>query len=208
MKPKGNFAAGGGHSGNAAGPEKDAGFTPERLELAAQMLGRGFNSPMSSSMGRLFDAVAALTGTCHVNRFEGQAAMLLENAASGLSGKAYGFDLSDRDDIYVIAIQRLVSEIMDDVMSGVPAGIISARFHETAARMVEEVCLRLRADTGLGRVVLSGGVFQNMRLLSSSMARLRDRGFEVFVHRRVPANDGGISLGQAAIAMVRLNDIC
>lgn len=184
------------------------GFTPERMELMAQMLAKGFNTPQTSSMGRLFDAVSALTGTGYINRFEGQAAMLLENAASGFSEKAYGFELLERDGVYIISIRRLISEIMGDVMSGVPAGIISARFHETAACMVEKVCLGLRSGTGLNRVVLSGGVFQNMRLLGSCTTRLRNKGFEVFIHRRVPANDGGISLGQAAIAMVRLRDIC
>ena len=189
------------------GPQNE-GFTPERMEIAAQMLAKGFNTPQTSSMGRLFDAVSALTGTAYINRFEGQAAMLLENAASGYQGKPYGFELLEHNGVSVISIRRLVSEIMDDVMSGVPAGIISARFHETAACMVEEVCLGLRVGTGLDRVVLSGGVFQNMRLLGSCTMKLREKGFEVFIHRRVPANDGGISLGQAAIAMVRLRDIC
>lgn len=195
-------------NGARDGNGSTGGFTPEKMELAARMLEKGFNSPQTSSMGRLFDAVAALIGICHINRYEGQAAILLENAASGYSGEAYGFELLDRDGVHVIMLRKLVSEIMRDVMSGIPAGIISARFHETAARLVEQVCLRLRADTGLNRVVLSGGVFQNVRLLSTCLTKLADKGFEVSIHRRVPVNDGGISLGQASIAMVRLRDIC
>lgn len=183
-------------------------FTPERMELMKQMLEKGFNSPQTSSMGRLFDAVAALTGTGYVNRFEGQAAILLENAASGYSARPYGFGLDERDGVLVITVRKLIAEIMDDLILGVPAGMISARFHETAAEMVGQVCLRLRSDTGLNRVALSGGVFQNIRLLSSCLTRLRSKGFEVFIHRRVPANDGGISLGQAAVAMARFMDIC
>lgn len=187
---------------------RDEGFTSMRMELTAQMLEKSFNTPQTSSMGRLFDAVSALTGTNYINRFEGQAAMLLENAAEGYTGKPYGFDLLESEGVRIISIRRLISEIMDNVMSMIPTGIISARFHETAACMVEKACVALRSDTGLDRVVLSGGVFQNMRLLSSCTKKLRDRGFEVFIHRRVPANDGGISLGQAAIAMARLQDIC
>ncbi len=198
----------GGQSRSITDQAQNEGFTPERMELVARMLEKGFNTPQTSSMGRLFDAVSALTGTNYINRFEGQAAMLLENAAERYQGKPYDFELPERDGIRIISIRQLISEIMDDVISGIPAGIISSRFHETAACMVEEVCLALRADAGLERVVFSGGVFQNMRLLSSCKKKLRDKGFEVFIHRRAPANDGGISLGQAAIAMARLRDIC
>lgn len=189
--------------GNTGGMRLLSEISTEQLELVAEMLEKGFNSPLTSSMGRLFDAVAALTGIRCINGFEGQAAMDLENAASGEQGGAYGYHTEKRENSYVIEIKEIIEGIMADLAAGVAPGIISARFHETIACLVEDTCCRLRGDKGLEKVVLSGGVFQNMQLLSSCMDKLQKRGFQVYIHRKVPTNDGGISLGQAVIAMAR-----
>ena len=188
---------------NTSGLRLLRGITHDRLEIVAGMLEADFNSPLTSSMGRLFDAVAALIGIRSINSFEGQAAMELENAASGQQGGMYGYCMEKQGKYYIIGIREIVTEIMRDITSGVSSGIISARFHETIACLVEDTCCRLRNDKALERVVLSGGVFQNMRLLSMCMEKLQKRGFNVYIHRKVPTNDGGISLGQAAIAIAR-----
>jgi hydrogenase maturation protein HypF len=178
-------------------------ITPEKLKLVAGMLEKGLNSPLTSSMGRLFDAVSALIGIKAVNRFEGQAAIELEHAALGKLGSAYCYDVEDNGDHFIIGIKGIIEGILEDIASGVLPGAISGRFHGTVVKMVEEACCRIKRKNGLDRVVLSGGVFQNMLLLSECMDRLEFQGFKVYIHRRAPANDGGISLGQAVIAMAR-----
>lgn len=179
------------------------GIAAEKLNMVAGMLERGINSPLTSSMGRLFDAVAALIGIKAVNRFEGQAAIELEHAAAGKNGNTYCYNVEGTGDNYVIGIKGIIGGILEDISAGMLPGAISGRFHGTVANMVEEVCCRIRKDKGLDRVVLSGGVFQNVLLLSACLDKLEIQGFKVYIHRKVPTNDGGISLGQAAIAMAR-----
>ena len=180
----------------------------QKLQVVCRMLESGFNCPLTSSMGRLFDAISALAGIRNVNNFEGQAAMELENAAfDGYHGE-YAYEVSNEDGIYVVDTGGIISGVVSDRRAGAPPGLISSRFHETAALLVRDICSRLRADTGLERVVLSGGVFQNLLLLSKCSDKLEADGFRVFIHSRVPANDGGISLGQAVIAMARYKDFC
>ena len=182
-------------------------ISADRLELAEAMLERKLNSPLTSSMGRLFDAVAAIAGIRNYCSFEGQAAMELEYAASGHRGMAYPCRIEKQQDVYILGIREMIKGIVGDAADGVAPGIISAHFHETVACLIEQTCLRLREDKGLDRVVLSGGVFQNMRLLAACMDKLQEKGFQVFIHRRVPTNDGGISLGQAAIAVAQARNI-
>jgi hydrogenase maturation protein HypF len=179
------------------------GIAAEKLKIVAGMLEKGINSPMTSSMGRLFDAVAALIGIKAVNRFEGQAAIELEHAAAGKIGSTYCYNMEDVYNNYTIGIKGIIGGILEDIAAGELPGIVSGRFHGTVANMVEEVCCRIRKDKGLDRVILSGGVFQNMLLLSACLDKLELQGFKVYIHRKVPANDGGISLGQAVIAMAR-----
>ena len=184
-------------------PDIPGDIPAEKLRMAVEMLEKGINSPQTSSMGRLFDAVASLAGIKAVNSFEGQAAIELEHAAAGRIGNAYHFDLEDGGNHYIIGIKGIIGGILEDIAAGVHPDIISGRFHGTVANMVEEVCCRIRREKGLDRVVLSGGVFQNMLLLSTCLDKLELQGFKVYIHGRVPANDGGISLGQAVIAMAR-----
>ena len=174
------------------------------VAVVSRMMKGMVNSVMTSSCGRLFDAVASLLGIKQEVTFEGQAAMELETAALPGVERAYSFHL-DAGDPVQIDLRPAIREIVADVRSGEPVGTISARFHHTLAALIGEVCSRIRGREGLNRVCLSGGTFQNMYLLERAVGLLRDRGFEVFLHSLVPPNDGGISLGQAVIANEILN---
>lgn len=172
---------------------------PERSVLHHQ-LKTGLASTATSSMGRLFDAVASLIGVRHMVDHEAQAALELENLARDVEADTtYSFGLShDAEGSFDAA--PVIRAIVDDVRAGVHPSLISARFHLSVAELVAELCLRQRDLTGLDVVVLGGGVFQNVVLRSSTLQLLRFRGFEVLVPSRVPANDGGLALGQIMIA--------
>ena len=173
---------------------------PEEEAYAVKaQIQRGLNSPLTSSMGRLFDAVSALLGICSEVTYEGQAAIELEAAAAGPTDRTYDFDIIEDE----IDVRPMIRQIVEEIGRGMPVGDISSTFHSTVAEMVIRVCRSLRDETGLNRVALSGGVFQNMLLLGMTLERLKSSGFEVFRHSAVPCNDGGISLGQAAIAAGR-----
>lgn len=154
------------------------------------------NAPLSSGMGRLFDAVAALLGLRHEVSYEGQAAIELEWLAGEASAEPYRCSVANG----VIAGPELVAAAYDDHLAGRPAEEIAAAFHEGVAAAAVQACAEAVFPK---RVVLSGGTFQNLRLLDSVGRRLEQLGFEVLTHRRVPPNDGGISFGQAAIAAWR-----
>lgn len=175
----------------------------KKIRLIQSMLHQRLNTVETSSCGRLFDAVSAILGLRHEASYEGQAAIELEHLAFVEVEEAYPFDLGGGP-VQEIDFRRAIRAIVEDARAGRPAGWISARFHNTIAAVVVEVCRRLRAAEGLGRVCLSGGVFQNMRLLERACAGLGRHGFEVFHQTRVPTNDGGIALGQAAIANERI----
>jgi hydrogenase maturation protein HypF len=163
------------------------------------MITRGINTVLTSSCGRLFDAVASIVGLRHEVTFEGQAAIELEMAAqAGIEG-AYSFDI-DSSEPAQIDMRPTIREIVRDVGSTEPVGVIAARFHNTIAAVIAEMCQRIRASEKLNRVCLSGGTFQNMYLLERTLALLRKLEFEVFTHSAVPPNDAGIALGQAVIA--------
>jgi hydrogenase maturation protein HypF len=163
----------------------------------SRMAETGTNSPETSSMGRLFDAVASAVGIRHAVRYEGQAAIELEAIADPAVTDGYEFAIAEGGSVGAEAVLR---RVVDDLVDDVPAPVISARFHNAVAGLVVSVAARVRDERGLGRVALSGGVFQNVFLLERARARLGAAGFEVLTHRRVPPNDGGISLGQAAVA--------
>jgi hydrogenase maturation protein HypF len=156
----------------------------------------GLNAPPTSSMGRLFDAVAALAGVRQEVDYEGQAAIELEALAAQAEAGAYAFDLAG-DEVLPWGVIRGAA---GDLRAGLALEIIAARFHTAVARMILEVCLRLRPRHGLNRVALSGGVFQNVTLLGRVAPLLGQAGFDVLLHRQVPPNDGGLALGQAAVA--------
>ena len=135
------------------------------------------------------------------NSYEGQAALELEMAiAEGTDFSAYPFELQQQDNRLIFNPDTCIRAIVDNVLNGTPAGLISGRFHTTLARMMVEVCRIIRKESGVSRVVLSGGVFQNRFLTEKAVGLLTLEGFAVLTHALVPPNDGGLSLGQAAVA--------
>lgn len=169
-----------------------------------QMIARRLNSPWTSSMGRLFDAVAALTGGRDRVSYEGQAAIELEWLAMGCEDDGlYPFEISalgGKDSPLVIDTRPLICTLTQDRNAEKDAAVISRRFHSTVVQLVANVCSRIQARFGLSAVVLSGGVFQNGLLLREVVDRLQKAGFRTYWHRRVPPGDGGLSLGQLAVA--------
>ena len=166
------------------------------LELAA----KGINAPLTSSSGRLFDAAAALAGLRATVVYEGQAAIELEQASDPGERSAYPCDVREEGGMVVMDGVGLLVAMAQDLLAGAPLPTAGARFHNGLAEALVEACRRVRAATGLSRVALSGGTFQNLLLLAQVTDLLERASFHVFRHRRVPANDGGISLGQAAVA--------
>jgi hydrogenase maturation protein HypF len=174
--------------------------TVKESRVCRQQVTKGLNAPVTSSMGRLFDCIAALANVRTEVTYEGQAAMELEQLSivnSQLSiGQGYLFGLRDGE----ISVKSLLAEVIEDVRRGVSVGEIGAKFHCTIAEMILAACQRIRNETSLREVALSGGVFQNVALLGLTISLLRDAGFTVYTHSLVPPNDGGIALGQAVIA--------
>jgi len=166
------------------------------------MARRGINAPVTSSAGRLFDAVAAMLGVRDSINYEGQAAVELEQLADTSERTAYRAAVGSGSPAQ-IAAGDLVRAVAEDLAIGVDRSVIAARFHNGVAAMIEDCCLELRERYGLRTVALSGGVFQNLLLLHAVVGRLEAHGFAVLVHSRVPCNDGGISLGQAMVAAAR-----
>lgn len=170
------------------------------VKLLLQMIDKRLNSPLTSSVGRLFDAVAALVGVRNQVSYEGQAALELEMLIEGDEQQAYRFGFDVVDGLLQIDVLPMIKRVVEDVAGEVPASLVSARFHNGMAQLVLEVCQRISAERGRFPVALSGGVFQNRYLTERVAKLLREAGFEVLLHRQVPPNDGGLALGQAAIA--------
>ncbi len=185
-------------------------FSLSERHLLGRMLARGVNAPVTTSAGRLFDGVAALIGLQQEVSFEGQAAMALEFAADARENGAYplvlkkdgGRTTTAQDAPSVLDWQPLVEAILIDLRHGVDRGCISARFHNALVDGMIDVAHAV----GQPRVALTGGCFQNRLLTERAADRLERAGFEVLLHRLVPPNDGGISLGQIAVAAARIRD--
>ena len=176
------------------------------IALIDRMMAQNLNSPLSSSAGRLFDAVAGALGLCAGGQhYEGQAAMEMEALAephlSGASG--YAVAVSNVQGRHELSWAPLWEALIGDIARGTAPGVIAARFHLGLAAALAETAIRIADDAGVRRMALSGGVMQNRILLELLHGRLRGEGYEVLVQARVPANDGGLSLGQAAIAAVQ-----
>ena len=174
------------------------------IELIKRQLKTGLNSPLNSSMGRLFDAVSALIGIRGEIDYEGQAAVELEMAAydsiDKVGDKGYPYSIIESDGVNTVRLKELFSAIVEDLYQGVSKATVSARFHDTIAHMIFDICRLIARNTGINQVALSGGVFQNRLLSRKVIPLLESAGFSVLVHKQVPCNDGGISLGQAVIA--------
>jgi hydrogenase maturation protein HypF len=160
------------------------------------------NTPPTSSAGRLFDAVAALVGVPGTQRatYEGQAAVELELAAEGSASRGYPFRLRPEGEGWVVETRGIIEGVVEDLLAGREIGKISSRFHRTVAEVVVAGCKEIREFGGISVVALSGGTFQNLLLMEQVVELLTGKGFTVYRHRRVPANDGGLSLGQAVLA--------
>jgi hydrogenase maturation protein HypF len=177
-------------------------FAPDQtnFELLDKIMETRLNSPLSSGMGRLFDGVAAIMGLRRKVSFEGQVAMELE-AKAQLSGVVLPFDiLRNSDDSYILNVSAAIRAIVENIFSGKSVEEIASAFHATLTAAFAAMSIKMRKLTGINRVALSGGCFQNRLLLEGTVTELKKKDFEVYYHSQVPANDGGVSLGQAVIA--------
>jgi hydrogenase maturation protein HypF len=173
--------------------------------IVSQMVQRGLRTPPTSSMGRLFDAVAALAGVRDRVRFEGQAAIELEWLAGECEpDTGYPFDLTGEEPIQIDP-RPLIRAVIQDIDKGIAVSRIARRFHTTVVNMIVAVCKKIRQRTGLDTVVLSGGVFHNVLLTRESCTQLETEGFRVYRHEKVPPGDGGLCLGQLAVAAARMS---
>jgi hydrogenase maturation protein HypF len=179
------------------------GIDEKQVALVETMLDRRIQTVETSSCGRLFDAVAALLGLASEVTFEGQAAIALEAAAESGIDDRYEFEIEEGESS-VLDFRPVIVAIGKDIFSGRQRGEIAARFHNTLSAAIGAVCSRIASGEAVNRVCLSGGSFQNLYLLGRTVVELRRRSFDVFLHAQVPANDGGLSLGQAVVANEQL----
>lgn len=170
-----------------------------KVKFIVEMISKKINSPLTSSLGRFFDGIAAIIGIRNTVVFEGQAAMELEMMSDEKTKGSYNFEWK-AEETHRIFLQPIISGVVDDMETGVSPSIISGKFHNTIIALFSELCEVIRKENGLNRVALSGGVFQNSIILSGLIKELKQRDFQVITHSLVPTNDGGISLGQAMIA--------
>ena len=173
----------------------------ERTVLHHQ-LEKKINSPMTSSMGRLFDAAASLAGVCQRVNYEAQAAIEFETLADPDGDDLYEFEYSSG----IINPKPAIEALISDSKAGKPASLISSKFHNGLAYMIADVCGKICKENELSEVALSGGVWQNLTLLKKSVSLLEGKGLKVYTHRKVPSNDGGVALGQAVIAAFQLKN--
>lgn len=170
-------------------------FNVQELTLLQTALKQHINCPLTSSAGRLFDAVASLLGLCQINQYEGQAAMALENCAATISSdQSYPFQFSERTPL-VINWQVTIQQLLHDIAQYSPA-FIAHKFHNTLADIIVAVAQR----SSLQNIVLSGGCFQNALLVEKTVSKLNTAGFQVYSHEKIPPNDGGLALGQLLAA--------
>jgi hydrogenase maturation protein HypF len=175
------------------------GIAEKKIELVTSMIQRGLNTVQTSSCGRLFDAVASIIGLRHEVNYEGQAAIELEMAVRPGISESYPFEIGASSP-WEIDLRPAIERLVLDIQMKVSVNSIAAKFHNTIVAVIVVICRRLRETDGLNLVCLSGGTFQNGYLLERLVPALRSSAFEVYLNRQVPNNDGGIALGQAAVA--------
>ena len=168
--------------------------------ILLRMAMKGVNSPLTSSCGRLFDAVSALLGLRQKTAYEGQAALELEMCQSPGEKGHYPWQIKEEGNVWVMMTTGIIRGIVEDIEKGEARGVISARFHNSLIGMLKEICVRIMYETGIEQVALSGGSFQNTTLLTGLAHALKAEGLRVYGHETVPANDGSLSLGQAVCA--------
>ncbi len=194
-----------GLSNAAAARARPTSIGTSDWRLVQQILSGTAHAPLTSSVGRLFDAVASLTGVCHVSRFEGEAAMALEAVAGSRDASAYPVHLSN-DDCFTVSSESIIAAVLQDATRGRSVADIAAAFHASLTDLIVLGAERIRESTGITTVVLSGGVFANARLSATTEIALRHRKFRVCTPQRVPCNDGGLALGQAYVAACALQE--
>lgn len=172
----------------------------ETSSIILQMAKKGVHSPLTSSCGRLFDAVSALIGIRKEIAYEGQAAIELEMCRNAVEEGVYAFDIHAEAGEWIMETAPIIRGVVTDLLEGESPGVISRRFHNTLINMLHQICITIRTESDMEQVALSGGVFQNETLLSGLTKALNADGFDVLSQAKVPANDGGLSLGQAVIA--------
>jgi len=181
-----------------AAPNQDLPFLSQvdslEIDLIKKQIEKGINSPLTSSCGRLFDAVSALIGVRGKIDYEAQAAIELEMVADESETGSYPFSIIEQNGMNIVHLDELFSAIIVELVKGVSSASISTRFHRTIAQVVMQMCKRLVSRTGINKVALSGGVFQNRLLLRLTGAALEGAGLRVLTHSEVPTNDGGVSL--------------
>jgi hydrogenase maturation protein HypF len=176
---------------------------PEQYDVIEKILYSGLNSPVCSSLGRLFDGVAAILGIRGKINFEGQAAMEIEAAADGSTAEALPYEIDDSSPALQLSFAPAIHELSERKLAGSASATLAQVFHNTVIHALVDMTKLLRDSTGLNRAVLSGGCFQNKLLLEGCIAGLEQAGFEIYSHHLVPTNDGGISLGQALVAATK-----
>lgn len=183
------------------------GYDNDKTRLIYEMLDKGINTPFTSSTGRLFDAVSAMCGGPKKNRYEAEAAISLMQAASGSESMTFdfGYISNNNNGTNIIPLKKLIRSVINAVSENLPYSKVASIFHKTLARMFVEEIILAYEDSKIHKVVLSGGVFQNEILSTLIENELTNIGFEVFIQSAIPANDGGLSLGQAVIARNLLN---
>ena len=182
-------------------PPALAGVTERELAIARTQIERGLNAPLASSVGRLFDAAAAVLGVRQLCSYEGEAAMELEALAGDIEARPLPFPVREGEDgVWVLDPVPLLSALNGARAAGESVPELAAAFHESVVASTVEVVERIADQSGLRTVVLSGGCFQNARLLSGMRRELASRSFEVLTPLRLSPNDGAISYGQAAVA--------
>lgn len=177
-----------------------------KINVVNEMLKKNMNCPLTSSVGRLFDGVASLIGLSLINLYEGQAATELEHICKNSYCGEYCFNIYEGASSFKIVLKDLILGILSDLQNKTERSIISSRFHETMANIIVESCKKIRANTGINHIALSGGVFQNITLLERAYKKLLDSGFTVYTHSRIPTNDGGLALGQAVVGLSQLKN--
>lgn len=174
-------------------------ISKEEVEIIKEQVKKRVNTPMTSSMGRLFDAVSSLLNICKETTYESQPAIELEMISKDVEiEECYSWEIEEKNGTFIIKVKTLLEELINDI-DKTPSNLISAKFHNTITKMILNIALLIREETKINTVVLSGGCFQNRRLLKESVKVLKRGNFKVYTHSQVPCNDGGISLGQAII---------
>jgi len=180
-------------------------FNPADLTLIRQMLKQQINTPLTCGLGRLFDALYAILGHTEKHCHEGKGGMMIESIANPMIEDSYSMDIIDSPEGWLISPLPMVREICQDIHSSVRPSTIVGKFHQSLALISAQICSLIREKTNLTQVVLTGGCFQNALLTLKVKSMLQVMGFEVYTHSQVPPNDGGISFGQAGVALERFH---